>query len=195
MVLNPFVLPPILSRLNAALLIMESGGNSTTLLELDSLCKSLGIPVTVIGGMAVASHGYPRFTADIDLLIRRGDAPRLAMQLLARGWSDLGENKLSDGTVTINLCGEGVKAGRMVFPAPLSDVPGVHVADLPLLLVLKLRANRHKDRSDYVELVKRNQLDWNYITAEVLPRLTDPMDRQLAQVLWQTAQDELRADG
>ena len=42
----------------------------------DALTKA-EIPFAVCGGVAVAIHGYPRFTRDIDLLIQRSDEHRV----------------------------------------------------------------------------------------------------------------------
>ena len=179
-------------RLSWALGIVESSkADSTILTQLDALCRQLNIPITIIGGMAVAVHGYPRFTADVDILIKRVDAPRLAQSLLQAGWVDLGLNKLQDSKtkVLLNFCAEGVRAGRNTFPPPDHSDPGVKVAGLPLLLVLKVKANRHKDRSDVVELIKANKLSKEYLTTNVLPSLPT-IDKKLILTLWQTAIDE-----
>lgn len=52
---------------------------------LDQLDES-GIDYAICGGIAVALHGYPRFTKDIDLLIRRRDVDRAADALETRGF-------------------------------------------------------------------------------------------------------------
>ena len=48
--------------------------------ELVALVDALerqGSGYAICGGIAVALHGYPRFTRDIDLLIRREDLPKV----------------------------------------------------------------------------------------------------------------------
>lgn len=48
--------------------------------ELNQLIKSLNqerIPYALCGGMALAVHGHPRFTQDLDLLIQESDLQRL----------------------------------------------------------------------------------------------------------------------
>ena len=187
--------PPmtIIKRLDNALAIAESDTTkSEALAQLNTLCHKLSIPVTVIGGMAVAAHGYRRFTEDVDILIKRDDAQSLANTLLRAGWSDIGQNKLKNTrtNIVLQLCGEGVRAGRTVFPAPDHSEPGVTVASLPLLLILKVKANRHKDRTDVVELIKRNQLSEQYIIDNVTPHLA-PIDQKSVLALWQTAKEEL----
>lgn len=182
-------------RLNAALVALESrNGNSEILQELDAVSKRLGIPVTVIGGMAVGAHGYQRFTADIDILIASGAAPQFANTLLQQGrWVDVGNNKLKEkrSGVLLNFCAEGVKAGRVTFPPPEVQTPGVNVASLPLLLSLKVMANRQKDRADVVELIKANNLSEDYLAANVLPLLQNSMDHRLVTALWKMAVKEM----
>jgi hypothetical protein len=52
---------------------------------IDSL-DSDGIDYAICGGIAVALHGYPRFTRDIDLLIRLEDVGRVEDALESRGF-------------------------------------------------------------------------------------------------------------
>jgi len=40
------------------------------LFEFIELLNANGVEYLIVGGFAVAWHGYPRFTADIDFLIR-----------------------------------------------------------------------------------------------------------------------------
>ncbi len=46
------------------------------LFSLTAALNEVGIPYTICGGLAVALHGYPRFTQDIDLLILPEDELR-----------------------------------------------------------------------------------------------------------------------
>ena len=59
--------------------------------EFIELLNSLGVDCIVIGGHAVAYHGHPRFTGDIDFLVRptRENADRLLETLRAFGFSEL----------------------------------------------------------------------------------------------------------
>ncbi len=57
-----------------------------------ALLAALDVPVVVIGAVALAAHGYIRFTEDIDLrpgsLLRITPIPQLvALKLYAGGWS------------------------------------------------------------------------------------------------------------
>lgn len=57
---------------------------------LNNLCRearSQGLPWILVGGHAVAQHGYGRTTEDVDLLICRVDAPRWHELAVASGYS------------------------------------------------------------------------------------------------------------
>ena len=58
--------------------------------ELLRLLEEFGIEYMIVGGYAVAYHGYPRFTKDIDLFFRltRENALRLRQALMAFGFRE-----------------------------------------------------------------------------------------------------------
>lgn len=58
--------------------------------ELLRLLEEHGIEYMIVGGYAVAYHGYPRFTKDIDLFFRltRENALRLRQVLVAFGFRE-----------------------------------------------------------------------------------------------------------
>ena len=60
--------------------------------EFIALLNSTGVNYLVVGGHAVAFHGYPRFTGDIDFFIERSseNANRLASVLIQFGFGGLG---------------------------------------------------------------------------------------------------------
>ncbi|MFT5327144.1 MAG: hypothetical protein ACI8P0_005033, partial [Planctomycetaceae bacterium] len=60
--------------------------------ELNQLIESLNreqIPYALCGGMALAVHGHPRFTQDIDLLIQESDLQRLIEVAERLGYRDI----------------------------------------------------------------------------------------------------------
>ncbi|MFT5327122.1 MAG: hypothetical protein ACI8P0_005010 [Planctomycetaceae bacterium] len=60
--------------------------------ELNQLIESLNreqIPYALCGGMALAVHGHPRFTQDLDLLIQESDLQRLIEVAERLGYRDL----------------------------------------------------------------------------------------------------------
>ena len=60
--------------------------------EFIGLLNSLGVEYLIVGGHAVAYHGHPRFTGDIDFLVRpsAANAGRVVTALNKFGFSDLG---------------------------------------------------------------------------------------------------------
>jgi hypothetical protein len=103
--------------------------------EFVELLNSNGVEYLVVGAFAVASHGYPRFTADIDFLVRPAgaNAEAVVATLEEFGFGSLGitvEN-LSRPYQVVQL---GVKPNRIRN---------------------KEATGRPKDRGDAAELGKR----------------------------------------
>ena len=111
---------------------------------------SLGVRHAVAGGLAVGAHGYPRNTQDVDLLV--GDE---AFERHAGGLVTLkpGVPIQIDG-VSVDLLstsgGEAFLEQSLGPPTP-GEVP---VVPAGVLVYLKLKSPRLKDRADVVELVK-----------------------------------------
>jgi hypothetical protein len=58
--------------------------------ELDALRRELNareIPYALCGGLAMAIHGFPRSTVDIDLFVREEDVPRIEEAAGERGFT------------------------------------------------------------------------------------------------------------
>jgi hypothetical protein len=73
--------------------------------ELFGLIESLnaaGVEYAVCGGIALAIHGHPRFTQDIDLLVQDTDLARVQSIAAARGFSIAG-GRISFGVGTPNV--------------------------------------------------------------------------------------------
>src|SRR5271157_4389017 len=60
--------------------------------EFLGLLNSNGVEYLVVGAFAVAFHGFPRYTADLDLLVRptAGNADRILRALSEFGFGSLG---------------------------------------------------------------------------------------------------------
>jgi hypothetical protein len=152
----------------------------------DELAKKAQIPVMLIGGAALPNYNYNRATEDIDLVTSMGDAHKLGDEIHK-------QTKFQHHSgIMINLCPEGigVRGSNVKFPAPESKEPGIQYVSLPLLLAMKIQAKRLKDRGDYAELIKRNNLSIGYITEKVLPLLNN-IDRSWAIALWKETQKEI----
>jgi hypothetical protein len=135
-----------------------------------------GVPYVVIGGWAVITHGYVRYTRDIDVLIpdtpdarRRAalamssvHALRLAGQPIEPD-SDIPEQgwqlETDHGRIDLLLEGEppldfaGVSASAIA--TRMGDM-ALDVADLPHLVAFKRLAGRPHDRVDLEELAALN---------------------------------------
>ena len=79
----------------------------TDLSEFIGLLNSHGVEYLIVGGHAVAYHGHPRFTGDIDFFVRptRDNADRLLQVLRAFGFGGLdvgaGDFTVPDRTVQL----------------------------------------------------------------------------------------------
>ena len=140
--------------------------------EFIELLNSKGVEYLVVGGFAVAWHGYPRFTADIDFLIRPSpaNADRVVATLSAFGFASLRitRDDLCQPDKIVQL---GVKPNRIDLITSISGVEfdaawnsrvsgsvgGVPVAFIGLeeLLINKDSTGRAKDQGDSEELRKR----------------------------------------
>jgi hypothetical protein len=135
-----------------------------------------GVPYVVIGGWAVITHGFVRYTRDIDVLIpdttdarRRAalamssvHARRLAGQLVEpdseipdQGWqleTDHGRiDLLLEGEPPLDFAGVSASAIR----THMGDL-ALDVADLPHLVAFKRLAGRPHDQLDLEELAALN---------------------------------------
>lgn len=107
--------------------------------------KSLGVRHIVVGGLAVGANGYPRATADVDFLVgdeafehHTGGLVTLRVPIQVNG---IAMDYLSVGIDERHL-GEAISAEPGSF------------ASAPVLVYLKLKSPRAKDRADVIELIK-----------------------------------------
>ena len=179
----------IFHKTNKCFQLFESREN--LLYDLDRLAKRIKVPAMIIGGAALPKYNYNRVTEDIDIVTTVDDAYKLGDELgKLDSFRFIGHSKFQHNSgISINFCPEGVNAGRHKFPAPELSKPGLSYVSLPRLLSMKIQSKRLKDRGDYAELIKRNNLDWNYIKSNIFPLLKG-MDKQWARVLFKKAKNE-----
>ena len=137
--------------------------------EFIALLNSKNVEYLLVGGHAVAYHGYPRFTGDVDFFISRTatNAAALVEVLAEFGFSELGlkvEDFLEPNQVIqlgrpparIDLLTsiEGVEfdeAWQTRVPADLDGLP-VSVISKDLLIRNKKSVNRAQDQADLEKL-------------------------------------------
>ena len=162
----------------------ESSAVFKALHKIASRLKTLGIPYTVVGGMALFRHGLRRFTEDVDLLVNKNDLKIIHDKLAGLGYlppfahsKHLRDTELGvkiEFLTTGDYPGDS-KPKPVSFPEPLSvsiEAEGINYINLPTLVELKLASGmtnpgRLKDLSDVLELIKilnlpidfANQLD------------------------------------
>ncbi|HVP11386.1 MAG TPA: hypothetical protein VMV94_09405 [Phycisphaerae bacterium] len=167
------------------------------LLRSTAALESGGIPYAVIGGHAVAvwvariDEDAVRNTADVDLLLNRVDLLRAKAALEAAGFEQADvhgvtmflekDNPNPRRGIRIVFAGEKVRPHEP-HPAPVLSEPeraidGFAVIDLKSLLVMKLTANRDKDRTHIREL-----LELNMITPELESQLPDDLKARLEAI-------------
>lgn len=109
--------------------------------ELRSVTAALhreGIDYAICGGLAVAIHGYPRTTRDIDLLIREENLDRIVAVVKSIGYT------LSAGIIPFDT---GKPTERRVFR--ISKTQGEDLLTLDLILVSPFLEDVWAGRSSY----------------------------------------------
>jgi hypothetical protein len=148
---------------------------SKDLREFVALLNSNGVEYLVVGAFAVAYHGFPRYTADLDIFVRSSEqnVERVLKTLSEFGFGSLGiakEDLMSQDSV-IQL---GVKPNRIDILSSLSgitfdeawatrqeaDVDGLRANFIgrDALIQNKLATGRTRDQGDAEELRKRPPL-------------------------------------
>jgi hypothetical protein len=157
--------------------------------------QAAALPHAIVGGMAVALHGYRRNTVDVDMLIRREDQSLVRATLEAAGfvWSaDAAEFRAPSGTpVQFLVSGERAGKGAEVhLPAPdgpgiTTEIEGLAVLKLAPLIEMKLACGlgsprrMHRDLADVVELIAAHHLSSAF--ARHLHKSLRPAFRKLVQ--------------
>ena len=136
------------------------------------------IPYALLGGLALAEHGYPRLTEDIDLLMTPPGLERFRQQLVGRGYRPaFSEAKKTfrdtETGVRFKIVTTGEYPGDglpkpVAFPDPADpgvtvEIEGVCVVALEKLIELKLASgtsapHRLRDLADVQDLIARLSL-------------------------------------
>ncbi len=108
----------------------------------------LGVRHWLVGGLAVGAHGHPRATKDVDFFV--GDE---AFEVHGGGLVTMkpGVPIQADGVVIDHLSADEEPFLTAALPGAEAQL---EVAPIEVLLYLKLKSPRAKDRADVVELIK-----------------------------------------
>ncbi len=154
------------------LFFMQQGKVYETLQRLAKNLPNAGIDYAVIGGMALAIHGYVRLTQDVDLLMNEAGLAQFQRTLVGRGYvpafpgaGKMFRDAVTGVTVEIIISGEFPGDGKpksVQFPEPMAiaiEQDGLRVARLETLIELKLASgltapDRLKDLADVQELIR-----------------------------------------
>jgi hypothetical protein len=182
------------------LFFMQQGKVYETLQWLAQKLPNAGIDYALIGGMALAIHGYVRLTQDVDLLMNEAGLEQFQKMLVGRGYIAAfpGARKMFLDTITgvkvkIITTGEFPGDGKpksVQFPEPTAisiELDGMKVTRLETLIELKLASgltapDRLKDLADVQELIRMLNLP------EQLGLQIDSSVRDEYIRLWQTVQ-------
>jgi predicted nucleotidyltransferase len=170
------------------------------LAEAIRVAESTGLPHAFMGGIASTALGRPRWTHDVDLLVRPGDARAMLRAFAAAGF-DTEETdqawlyKATRDGVLVDLVFEST-GGIVLDDEMLSRVRPASFDGLRLsvlapedLLVIKAIVHReHRQRHwfDALALVETGELDWPYLL-----RRAEPNPRRVASLLLYAQTDGL----
>jgi hypothetical protein len=141
-----------------------------------ALLEHAGVGFKLVGGVAVVHHGYARTTEGVDVLLESGGPARLRPALASHGFEAVGELRLrhipTGVRVDLLVAGSPMpRAGSGAYPSPdaLEASPrDAAIVGLAGLFGLKLRARRHRDLADVVELLKGlDELRYTTVESEV----------------------------
>jgi len=160
-----------------------------------------GISYALLGGLALAEHGYPRLTEDIALLLMPSGLERFRQRLVGRGYRPAFSGaKRTFRDVETGVRIEIVTAGEylgdglpkpVAFPDPTDpgvtvEIEGIRVVTLEKLIELKLASgmsapHRLRDLADMQDLIARLKLPLT------LADRLDPSVQAAYRDLWEKA--------
>ena len=118
-------------------------------IEVASDLAARGVHAAVCGGLAVAVYGYPRFTADVDLIVLEKD--RVAGAPLGIPGVTFVHNGIPVDVLFVEKHETFLREAILTAEKTSEGLP---VLPFPALVYLKLKAGRMKDYADVVELLK-----------------------------------------
>lgn len=151
-----------------------------------------GVRYCLIGGFALAAHGYPRYTADVDLLTTDR---RVLDDAFWRGISPQPQIRRGDdfdpllgvvrwmGELPVDLIVTGSYAAKLAVDSANPNPVGVAVAPVIPLILLKLEAGGAFDLDDVARLLEvQAALGHPALKDQVVPHL--PHVSEAARAAW-----------
>ena len=156
-------------KLDEALIIMEDIQAKVKSIYDD--LDSTQIPYVVVGGMAVAHHGWPRFTRDVDILVNDEDIKSICTK------GNLEAFQIDVDFVFTTHKGTGIKVdilrGGTIFPRienverSKSDPRVIAIEDL---IAIKMRRGDPSDIGDIWKISKLCPPNWDKVKSKVTPK-------------------------
>ena len=181
---------------------MARGDVFTTLQNLTRRLEEEGIPYALIGGLALAAHGFVRMTQDVDMLMTREGLETFKQRFLGRGYvlafsgaektfRDAETQVRIEILITGDYPGDG-KPKPVAFPDPSlvsTERGGMRVIPMETLIELKLASgmsapHRLRDLADVQDLITTLKLP-----IEFAERL-DASVRETFLKLWNSAHED-----
>jgi hypothetical protein len=185
---------------------MTNGDVFTTLRNLTKRLEEENIPYALVGGMALAAHGFVRMTQDVDLLMTREGLETFKEKFEGRGYvlAFSGAQKTFRDTetqvrieilITGDYPGDG-KPKPVAFPDPalvFTERGGMRVIPIETLIELKLASgmsasHRLRDLADVQDLITTLKLP-----IEFVERL-DFSVQETFRNLWKSAKSDSEND-
>ena len=156
------------------------------------VAEATGLPHAFMGGIASTALGRPRWTHDVDLLVRPGDARAMLRAFAAAGF----DTEETDQTWLYKATRDGVlvdlvfeSTGGIVLddemlarvrPASFDGLRLSVLAPEDLLVIKAIVHREHRQRHwfDALALVETGELDWPYLL-----RRAEPNPRRVASLL------------
>jgi hypothetical protein len=185
---------------------MARGDVFTTLQTLTRRLEEAKIQYALVGGLALAAHGFVRMTQDVDLLMTREGLETFKQKFLGRGYvlAFSGAQKTFRDTetqvrieilITGDYPGDG-KAKPVAFPDPsivFTERGGMRVIPIETLIELKLASgmsasHRLRDLADVQDLIVTLKLPVEFANT------LDTSVRETFLQLWHSAQSDSPSD-
>jgi hypothetical protein len=180
---------------------MNKGPVHQTLHNIAHRLSEAKIDYAVIGGMALALHGFVRPTQDVDLLLSPGGLRRFHQELVGLGYLPKFQGarkhfRDTDTGVDVEVITSGEypddgKSKRIVFPDPADvaiSADGYKVVDLKTLIELKLASGLSAEHRRLRDLADVQQLIETLNLPESLSNDIDISLQDEYQRLWYLAQ-------